>query len=302
MQATSRYGGRSRPRRLAVVAAAVSAVLLAAGSSGTTGPEPGPEPGPAPTIEQYVALGDSYTAAPLVPQVDIAEGCYRSTRNYPAQVARALGVELVDRSCSGARTRDMTAAQLPGVAPQLDSLTPQTDLVTVSIGGNDFSVFGTLVTHCPTLRAANPTGAPCRDQMRAPGGDRLLSAIARTRARVTEVVAAIRERSPRATVLVVGYPQIAPRSGRCPDLLPLADRDVDYAVQVNRRLTDALRHAARQNQVEYVDVWTASRGHDICSADPWINGQVTDPARAQSYHPFLAGQTAVARLVLDALG
>lgn len=86
-----------------------------------------------------------------------------------------------------------------------------------------------------------------------------------------------------------------------PDLLPLADRDVDYALQLNRRLTDALKHAAQANKVGYVDVLTASKGHDICADDPWINGQVTDPARAQSFHPFLAEQTAVAELVVAAL-
>lgn len=278
-----------------VLGAVLSLLLAAAPVTAAVASDP-------PVIDRYVALGDSYTAAPLVPVLDVAGGCFRSTNNYPSQIARALAVpEFVDASCSGADTADMTASQLPGVPPQLDALTPETDLVTVSVGGNDFSVFGTLVGFCPSLRPSDPTGSPCRDLMRAGEEDQLFAAIAQTRERVTTVVAEIRERSPQARVLVVGYPQIAPRTGTCPELLPLADRDVDYALQVNRRLTDALKHAALENHVEYVDVWTASRGHDICADEPWVNGQVTDPTRAQDYHPFLEEQTAVAGLVVESL-
>ena len=48
-----------------------------------------------PRFQRYVALGDSYTAAPLVPDTDTTNGCLRSTNNYPALVAAALGTELV---------------------------------------------------------------------------------------------------------------------------------------------------------------------------------------------------------------
>ncbi|HEY3016031.1 MAG TPA: SGNH/GDSL hydrolase family protein [Nocardioides sp.] len=267
--------------------------LLTSAAVSVASADPGPE------FQRYVALGDSYTAAPFVPTLQVAGGCYRSTNNYPALAARALGVPtFVDRSCSGAQTKDMTTSQLPGVAPQFDGLTADTDLVTVGIGGNDFSVFGTMVGYCPTLRASDPTGAPCRDAMRADGEDRLFAAIAETRARVTAVVAAIRERSPEATILVVGYPEIGPRVGTCTDLMPLADGDYKYANQVNQRLTWALRDAATANHVGYVDVWSASQGHDVCSADPWINGQFTDPTRAAGFHPFANEQLAVAGLIV----
>ncbi|PRY62588.1 GDSL-like lipase/acylhydrolase family protein [Knoellia remsis] len=300
-----------RTVRTAVAAAWAAALLVAVPgaqsmaaterASAPTQAAPAPD-GDAPAYERYVALGDSYTAAPLVPNLDIAGGCYRSTNNYPSLLARELGVTtFVDASCSGADTTDMTQSQLAGVAPQLDNLTPDTDLVTLSIGGNDFNVFGTLVGYCTTLRASDPTGSPCRDEMRSDGQDRLLAAVKETRARIDAVIAEIEERSPDARILVVGYPQIAPRQGTCPDLLPLADGDVSYAVQVNKRLTDALRQAAKSNQVEYVDVWKASQGHDICSGDPWVNGQVTDITRAQNYHPFANEQRAIADLLIDEL-
>jgi len=289
--------------RLAAAATAVLSFFLTGSLTGPTDTAAADRPtSPASWAgAQYVALGDSYTAAPFVPTLDVAGGCYRSTQNYPALVARALGADLTDRSCSGAQTKDMTVSQLPGIAPQFDALSADTDLVTVSIGGNDFSVFGTLVSYCPTLRASEPTGAPCRDAMRQDGRDALLADVAQTSVRVATVVREVHRLAPYARVLVVGYPQIGPRHGTCPDLLPLADGDYRYANQVAERLDQALRHAAAVTRSSYVDVWGPSKGHDICSADPWINGQYTDPSRAQSYHPFAEEQQAVAGLVLDTL-
>ncbi|SCF64917.1 hypothetical protein GA0115254_109310 [Streptomyces sp. Ncost-T10-10d] len=48
----------------------------------------------------YVALGDSYASAPLVPtQVDTA--CLRSDQNYASLVARSKSATLTDVTCSG---------------------------------------------------------------------------------------------------------------------------------------------------------------------------------------------------------
>ena len=53
-------------------------------------------------------MGDSYTAAPFVPLTDIADGCFRSSNNYPHLLAADLHIEdLRDRSCSGASTSDL---------------------------------------------------------------------------------------------------------------------------------------------------------------------------------------------------
>ena len=69
-------------------------------------------------MSRYVALGDSYSAAPLVPTLQFAGGCFRSTNNYASVVSRVLpGETFVDRTCSGADTADMTSPQLPGHRP-----------------------------------------------------------------------------------------------------------------------------------------------------------------------------------------
>jgi hypothetical protein len=41
-------------------------------------------PSAPPTSLKYVALGDSYVAAPLVPVTDVANGCFRSSAHYPS--------------------------------------------------------------------------------------------------------------------------------------------------------------------------------------------------------------------------
>jgi lysophospholipase L1-like esterase len=295
-------------RRLLVLV--LGTCLLAGCSGGDQEPVAAPArttapPAPAPTAyEQYVALGDSYTAAPLVPPTDTSTVCLRSEVNYPALVAEDLpGTALTDVSCSGARTGNMTAPQsgLGGsVPPQFDALRASTDLVTVGLGGNDEGLFATVLGRCTRLASADPRGAPCLAELDGASAslDETLAAI---RHRIASVVAGVRKRSPDARILVVGYPQIVPESGTC-DLLPLAAGDYPFARSVNEGLTRAVRLGAEDAEAEYVDLWTASRDHDICATDPWINGRITSADTALAYHPLAVEQRAVADIVLDTLG
>ena len=301
-----------------VLSAAVLVVLASCSSSGSGSSDAGSsdeqrtaeagrgEGAPAYDIERYVALGDSYTAAPLIAGKMSNDGCFRSSNNYPSLVAAELeGATFVDRSCGGATTRDMAGRQDTGfgrVPPQFGALTADTDLVTIGIGGNDFGVFGSLIQGCPGLRRTDPTGSPCRDYFSGGGRDELLARATRVQGRVTGVLRQIAKRAPGATVVVVDYPRITPRSGTCPRLLPLATGDYRWAGQVNDRLSRSVRRAARRAGATYVDVQGASAGHDICSDDPWVNGQKTIQGKALAYHPFAEEQRAVADLVLEKLG
>ncbi len=294
---------------LIVGVALLGGCTSAGGTPDATGPAASsvdPKPVEPLTFERYVALGDSYTAAPLVPNLAAARGCFRSTNNYPAVLGRTITVaRVVDRSCIAARTTDLTGAQLTETArvrSQFASLTAATDLVTLGIGGNDFDVFTTLITECVRLRQEDPTGSPCRGAMQTDGRDRLLTSLDRTEQRVTAALREIQRRSPRATILVVGYPQLVPATGTCPPLLPLAVGDYAYARDVSRRLSEALEEAAAATGTTYVDVWEASEGHDICSDEPWVNGRFTDFSTAAAYHPFAVEQAAVADLVASSLG
>lgn len=318
-----------RPRSVQRLAACALVLgLLSAGCASEPGPAAAPESAPgvstAPSgspsqpaarrapvpdldVRGYVALGDSYTAAPFVPPTERESGCLRSSSNYPRLVAEAIEpVRFRDVSCTGADATAMIGAQ-PTVTggvnlPQFDAIDRRTDLVTVGLGGNDFGVFSELLAGCVERAPAAPDGAPCREAHRRGGEDQLLASLEQTRERLVSVLRGIEDRAaPDARVVLVGYPVLVPEAGTCPERLPLAEDDYDYVRTVNLALNDALEAAAEEAGATFVDVGAASDGHDICAEDPWVNGDDHDEARALAYHPFAEEQQAVADLVLRAL-
>jgi lysophospholipase L1-like esterase len=288
---------------------AATALLLAGCTSapaadvtpGASGPS-----NPAGSGERYVALGDSFTSGPFVPTTDLASGCLRSDHNYPSLLAKRLDVEdFVDVSCAGARTRDLPHRQLtvPGarVPAQLDALDRDTTLVTLGIGGNDFDLYSHLTNTCLQLRSSDPAGAPCRAAMTADRRDLLATTTARIGRHVARALRQVAARAPQARVVLVGYPRIAPTRGECPELLPYATGDVAFGDEVLRRLDTALRAAADRTGAEYLDMYAASRGHDVCSARPYVNGVHTDRQRAAAFHPLPRGMRATAAALEDLL-
>lgn len=251
---------------------------------------------------RYVALGDSYTAAPVSPVPDTGEACYHSPTNYPRVLARKVTqLRLTDVSCSGASTSSMTRAQREDVPPQFDALTRGTDLVTVGIGGNDEQLFMSWYLQCTRVAASDPTGNPCERASQTSDGDVMLDKVPQIKRNLVAAIKGIRARSPHAVVVLVTYPRILPRSGTCPDRVSFAAGDYDYINRIVSTLDDAIVAAATRTGVRWVDVESASRGHDICSSTPWVNGTTGDQSRATFLHPFPEEQAAVARLVLRAL-
>ena len=281
---------------VAVVAIGVTVPAAAAAEEGPAG------------MASYVALGDSYTAGPLIPvQTGQPPGCLRSDRNYPSLVAARLGlVDFRDVSCSGATTADLHEPQeVTGGAnpPQLDALTDATSLVTVGIGGNDIG-FGEILETCSALSSSNLGGAACRDYYTAGGTDRLAERIAATEPKVIRALATIADRAPDAFVLLVGYPVILPDEGPgCYPLVPFSPGDVAYLRDTARALNAMLAGAAEQAGAEFVDTYTPSIGHDVCRPPgvKWVEGLVaTSPAAP--VHPNALGMQATARAVLGQLG
>lgn len=279
------------------VAAAV--VVLAGCGSDTSGSGSGDvDPG-----LRYVALGDSYSSGGGIGETDPDSGdCQRSELSYPSLVADELGADLTDVACSAAGTASAYDPQpLPSggsAPPQLDAVTRRAELVTVGLGYNDSAFFLHLVFGCAQMGPSDPAGDPCRA---ATGGSDLGAATAKIGESVRALLEAIHRRAPDAQVLLVGYPQLVPGTGTCPDL-PLAAGDYAFVRDGLHSLDDALRQAAADADATFVDVWTASEGHDICAGeDAWVNGSTNRPGVAALYHPFAAGQRGVAELVLDAL-
>ncbi|WP_341924674.1 SGNH/GDSL hydrolase family protein [Nocardioides psychrotolerans] len=274
-------------------------------SEGTTEGTPSEEPSETPAENLYVALGDSFVSAPLVPTTDMSTGCLRSSNNYPNQVVDELDdYDLVDVSCSGATSTSMIGVQITGDTqqlPQFDSLTPETDLVTLGIGGNDFNLFSGLMFACLQAAQQDPEGSPCKDANTAGGRDKLLESARKIQDRVEAITLGIQDRAPEARVIVVNYPQFVPSKGTCPDRLPLATGDYPYALSINKALSDAVSAGGEAGGADVIDAYTASKGHDICSDEPWVNGIETQANAALALHPFLAEQTAVAEMILEIL-
>jgi hypothetical protein len=268
-----------------------------------------------PALHHYVALGDSYTAGPLIPWQQ-AGWCFRSSNNYPSWLATDLGIysapgAFTDVSCSSADTANMTQPQpvpsesidFTSESPQFDALSLDTDLVTIGIGGNDYGVFGSLVGTCPGLRASDPTGHPCQDHFTINGIDTMKAAITHTEQNLEGVIAGVHAHSPAAKVVIVGYPRLVPPSGYCPAVIPFADGDYAWADSVERALNGAESTAARHQHATYVDTYGPSLGHDACAGSAaWVNGQNTNLFEAVAYHPFVAGMAAEANLIFHALG
>lgn len=259
-------------------------------------------------LEEYVALGDSYTSGPGIPnQTGKPAGCARSDRNYPSLVREALEPEAFrDVSCSGATTEDLTSPQAVADGtnpPQLDALSARTDLVTLGIGGNDIG-FGEIISTCATRSPTRPGGAACRDFYQRNGRDELRARIEATAPEIAAVLDRIAERAPDATVLVVGYPTILPDSGPgCFPVVPFSPGDVAYLREITKELSAMLAREAEQADVEFVDTYTSSIGHDVCKlpGTKWVEGLVpTSPAAP--VHPNALGMRNSARQVLSTLG
>ena len=259
--------------------------------------------GAAQAAPRYTALGDSYTAGPLIPLPLPPFGCLKSSSNYPPLAqARLRYPEFRDPSCSGAETEDMTQPQnvTPGPnPPQFDSLSADTALVTVTIGGNDIG-FTSIAEDCVS---ASPYGSPCRDQYVQGGQDEVSRRIAETAPKVAAVIQGIRARSAEARVLVLNYSAILPHTGDrgCWPQIPIARGDVPWVRAKQEELNAMLAEQAAANGAQLVDVYAASRGHDACQVPGrrWVEPYV--PANAAApLHPNLAGMVAMSNLVVAA--
>jgi lysophospholipase L1-like esterase len=252
---------------------------------------------------RYVALGDSYSAASgvLPPDPTAPPSCLRSTRNYPHVIAGATHAQLTDVSCGAAQTKDYAGSQYPGVAPQLDAVHADTQLVTMTIGGNDNNTFINAITRCGAAGASTlGTGSPCRDRYGSSFVDDIRTS---TYPALVRALSAVRAKAPGARVAILGYPWILPERQGCFDRMPIATGDVPYLRGIEATLNDAVRRAAAATGATYVDLSAVSEGHDACQAigvrwvEPVLQG--TNPVIV---HPNALGESRMATQTMRVLG
>jgi lysophospholipase L1-like esterase len=278
-------------------ATVVTSACLFAASAGAAVGQP---------VEQldYVALGDSAAAGPLIPDQDLATpGCLRSQQNYPSVVAKSLGARLTDVTCSSARSSHIGVVPQSTFAgtvpPQVDALGVDTDLVTVTIGANDVNLFTT------ALRCLNPlpepTGTSCADSFTAGGVDQLRGLVDQAAPQWGATLDEIRAHAPNAEIVVVGYGTYT-RPGGCPDRQPMWPRDADYLQHVMDSVNDAMAEQARSRAMTFVDIRPVTVGHDICADPASAHYAGAVPAEsAAPLHPTALGMQAIGAHVADRL-
>lgn len=242
----------------------------------------------------YVAIGSSFAAGPGITPVQTSTGaaaCSRSSNNYPSIVAREIGGNLTDVSCSGATTANVLTDDQNGQPPQVDAVTSATQMVTVTIGGNDVDYLGSLDAYT----CQDDGGSGCATVDRA-AIDQTFTVLA---GRIENVVNAVHTAAPAAHVYLVNYFTILPDSGACAGV-PLTSDQLTYERSIASRLATATSTAASTAGATLVDLAAASHSHDACSATPWV--ETGHPAAGRSqYHPNEVGMRAAATLVETAL-
>lgn len=297
----------------------------------TPAPTPTPTPGaPIPAGGTYVHLGDSYSSgggAETTPLQDKAgtvdtsvyelragsfHGCGRANNNAAQLVAKAKNLKLVDASCGGAVTDNILVKnQFYNEPRQLDSVTADTKLVTLTIGGNDAALLFLIGCSYPGM----PVGLACFWGWNSIVGeiDKKVTAMG---PKVAATLAAIKQKAPNAQIRIAGYPYLLPLpetklTGSCAKELSVKERT--DAKRVQDRANAIIQAAATANgpNTKFVDPHAAGSGfdavdefgtRDMCSGSQnrWING-VLDTKSTGGYHPNAKGYQYYAQAYLATL-
>ncbi len=274
----------------------------------------------------YVGLGDSYSSGEGVPPFEDGTAeprvneCHRSELAYPLLVAKSRGVDVVSRACSGATVSNLVTEARWGATPdpQVDWLSDDTQLVTVTIGGNDIR-FAEVIADC--------FWRSCVDNYRSDRGDVVTDRIAALEPELVAAFERMVSSAKQATVVVLGYPDLFPEpldtildtDGENAELTPVvggvcldhfsSEERTWIRHKTNELNTVIARAAGHVQSVTYVDTIRADEGngfagHELCTDHPWFNGVIVRPKLDRSpvtfvysFHPNAEGQQTLANLV-----
>lgn len=241
----------------ALAAAALSTALTASAAPAAAGE----------TIH-YVALGDSYSSGTGIGDYS-DQDCRRSERAYAVLLAAELDAELDFAACTGATTGDVESGQVR-------RLGADTDLVTITVGGNDIG-WGKAIRACVTPFSG------CTDDIE--------DVERRTKQTLPDkldgVYREIADRAPSAEVYVLGYPRLFNAEDECDAFGQLSIEEQARMNGTADVLSGVVRRAAESRGFTYVDVRDSFDGHAVCDSDPWINGLIHP--LSDSYHPNAHG-------------
>jgi len=262
----------------------MAVALLSSCAGSSTGVQSALPPG-----ARYVAMGSSYAAGPGLspPKPDTPTRCTRSPLNYATLLATRLKLDLVDASCSGATTAHILGPwnELPA---QIDAVTPEARLVTVTIGGNDVGFVTNLyIGSCSSATSDKPCPA-----LRLPQEADWTKLEANLRA----IARQVHTRAPTAKLVFVDYVTLLPEHGSCA-AAPLSPENAAAVSSLGKRLGALTAKVAHEERADLIAAGTLSRHHTPCDAQPWSVGTMGS-APGAPWHPNAAGHAGIA----EALG
>lgn len=273
----------------------------------------------------YVALGDSYTSGHGTWEYAQGtgldgNGCRLSTYAYPDRISRRLELENYHNvACAGAKIDNITqyvqktqdispnplGEWLPGSKKQLDYLSStDTDIVTVSIGGNDI-LFSEKLKKC-VLDVVDVTCYNSYEERKAIAQE-INDIFGVLEKALTQIKDSLRT---DAKVYAVGYPRIAKDNGNCAANVKLDSKEIRLSNQIINHLNGVIEAAAQKSGAYYVDVSNAFRGHKLCettsdrvavhgiTAGRETPSQFFGPIAGESFHPKKLGHRLMSKKIL----
>lgn len=280
----------------------------------------------------YVAMGDSFSSgegnAPFEvgTDEDDVNKCHRSASAYPHWLSQTPSLNLEHASfvaCSGATTENVlyggTTVGAWNESPQVDALSVDTKVVTITIGGNDIG-FGDFAIACVVPNGECDSSTTIYDTTMAKIHNVLPGSL-------VDVLTEIASRTTDAKVYVIGYPYITPSSGL--DSLPiqcsylsstagdgrdsLAARDV--VSELNTVIGNAVSgftNSINDTTFTYIDpnasIDGSFDGHDLCQGlDTYFHNVSPDDVfgigyRQKIFHPNINGQYEYFQIVSGVIG
>jgi lysophospholipase L1-like esterase len=149
---------------------------------------------------KLVALGSSFASGPGLKPYKNTQAA-RSDRNYASLSATRLGAELIDLTSAGSTLLNITESPQGTLPPQLEGIPADADIITITSGGNDMGYVGRIM-----LESADASWVtwPLAQLIRRHLGDETTSE-ADLISRFRKVLAQVRDRAPRAQIILVEY-------------------------------------------------------------------------------------------------
>lgn len=270
-------------------------------------------------------LGDSYSSGEGAGSYDRSSGsCHRSPYAWTKYLeARNPGRWQVDSflACSGAVTFSLTQA-FKGEPAQVTRFHPLTEVVTLTIGGNDVG-FSSVLKNCVLSGnlvkkkncVENGTIKKTRQFIRQHLEKYLVRAYSVVKASMPK----------DARFVVVGYPRLFPLAGKTEKCRWLDGQERKAVNALAVELNEKIRTVATRSGAEFVDVLDVLNGHEMCTSErrTWMFNlgrdariDLKDAAQGpkaikkllrklltpETGHPTAPGQDAIARRVGRTLG